>query len=928
MDISFIQNIPYQVYHIGLKFTDNAKFTYFHGPKLSGILSSVLEIHPLGNIVVDAVESGHINYGKGDSYNFTITHFGNKDEFKQILEEKLVERFSFNNIENIPGFWFKVDVFKDVTEVYKEFYGTTSEFNLINLITPLRMSRSNPTRGKTFFDLDTFEVDRFFKLLYSRIYNIAKDTGIKIPAFKMPELPAANLKEKRLIWVDTIFNKIFAGIIGKVKFDCDLSNEWKEVLRFGLLTHAGNNTSLGFGKYALGKYYYESQPVKPARSFVDKMIEPENILQAFKAIKENKGQSGADGIEIDTYETSLLENLGIINREVLEGEYNPSALRGVLLPKSANKLRALAIPTVKDRVLQRGCTQVLNDTVEALFEDNSYAYRKGLSRRGAATTITKAYAEGYRFVLEADINAFFDNVNWEILYEKIDIIFRNDPVTGIIKKWITSDVVYNNQFIKREIGLPQGAAISPLLANLFLDELDDSLGNEFKLVRYADDFVVLCKSKDEVEKARKRVEEILDNLKLELKEEKTGIRDFEGGFKYLGYLFVRSLVTEQEKPENPFIDKPITNLENYKIPLNSWVEDVKVKKLSTIDLTNNKARITPLFSNEELKKYPVYLTSHEPSVFTSGDSLIIKYENADAETKKIPLKEINFVVVIGISKITLQSVLRLKEEGIPVYLCRKNGSLKQVFESNRNNYLIWLKQAELQNKESFVLNFTREIVSAKIHNSRVLALRYEWDESVVEEFKKLETSCKIYNSIDSIRGVEGRAAALFFENYAREIPVEWEFNGRKKNPPPDPVNAILSFGYSLLYNNISTALIMAGLNPAISWFHVQGNYNALASDIQEEFRHIIERLVIYLIKRKIITKKSFTYNKNSKYPYLLKNDARNEFIRQVENRLLTEFSDQGSKNILNYRTYFYNKAKQIAFICNNNEDGYESFRIK
>ncbi|MBU1100079.1 MAG: CRISPR-associated endonuclease Cas1 [Bacteroidetes bacterium] len=928
MDISFIKNIDYQIYHVRLKFTDHARFTYFHGAKLNGILSSTLEKHPIGNVVINAVESGRIHYSTGEYYNFVVTHFGDEDEFKPLFEEKFINKFSDDILEDIPGFWFRVVEYKDVTEAYKSLYATTEDYNNISFITPLRMSRSNPTKGKSLFDMEVFELDRFFRLLYSRVYDLAKSLGINVGVFQAPELPDVKLTSKRVIWVDTIFNKIFGGIIGNLQYEGELSDEWKELLRFGLLTHAGNNTALGFGKYTLGKYFYESQPVMPNRTFLEDAIEPNNLLTAFKEIRQNRGQAGTDGINLDIYEKSLLENLGILNKEIDSSEYKPSLLKGIILPKGEGKIRALAIPTVKERILQRGAVQVLNDTVEALFEDNSYAYRKGYSRRGAATAISKAYAEGYHYVLEADINSFFDNVDWAILFEKLDIIFRYDPIVMLLKKWVMADVEYDGRIIQRKRGLPQGAVISPMLANLFLDELDDTLGNDFKLIRYADDFVVLCKSEKEALKAKDKAEQVLHSLNLEFKDEKTGIRDFDSGFKYLGYLFVRSLVMQ---PDNKNQTKPLRTVlpeEDFEVPLNSWITDALVKKIPASEGSKKEPIITPLFTDEENKKYPVYLTSHEPAIFTSQDRLAVKYPEDADRSISYPLKEISFVVVIGVSKISLQSVLRLKEEGIPVYLCHRNGSIRESFEAGRSDYLLWFNQAELQKNEAFIIEFTREIVSAKIHNQRVLALRYEWEADVIEEFKLLERHCKIYNSIDSIRGVEGRAAALFFEHYSNEIPLEWGFTGRKKNPPPDPINAMLSYGYSILYYNISTALIMSGLNPSIGWFHVPGNYNALASDIQEEFRHIIERLVIYLIKRKIITRESFSYNKEAKYPYLLKSDARKEFIKQVEQRLLTDFKLKDKDGLQNYRTYFYRKARSIATMCRNKETQYESFRIR
>jgi CRISPR-associated protein Cas1 len=132
--------------------------------------------------------------------------------------------------------------------------------------------------------------------------------------------------------------------------------------------------------------------------------------------------------------------------------------------------------------------------IDTLLEEASYAYRRGFSRQGAARAIERAYAEGYRYVLDADVRAFFDRVVWSILFAKLDALYPHEPLVELLRLWVTAPVLFSGRRIDRDRGLPQGSPVSPLLANLYLDTFDEELLDQgFRLVRFADDFVVLAK---------------------------------------------------------------------------------------------------------------------------------------------------------------------------------------------------------------------------------------------------------------------------------------------------------------------------------------------------------------------------------------------------------------------------------------------------
>jgi group II intron reverse transcriptase/maturase len=235
--------------------------------------------------------------------------------------------------------------------------------------------------------------------------------------------------------------------------------------------------------------------------------------------------SGVDGVSPARFRDERETRIPALAGAVRRGEATASPLLGLPVRREdRRKVRPLAIPTVGDRVLQRAAAELLAGAVDTLFEDCSFAYRKGYSRAGAARAIQKAYRDGFRIVLDADISAFFEEVRWDRLFGLLEALFPGEPLLDLVREWVTAPVHFEGLRLRRNRGLPQGAPVSPLLANLYLDELDDEvLGEDFRLVRYADDFVVLCRDVESAERARDTVEESLAELGLELNEDETAV---------------------------------------------------------------------------------------------------------------------------------------------------------------------------------------------------------------------------------------------------------------------------------------------------------------------------------------------------------------------------------------------------------------------
>lgn len=285
-----------------------------------------------------------------------------------------------------------------------------------------------------------------------------------------------------------------------------------------------------------------------------------SLSSAFQRVKANHGCAGVDGVTISAFEARLKQNLQTLEYELSSGAYFPLPLLRILVDKGKGdgEARALCIPSVRDRVAQTAVLNLIEPVLEKEFEDCSFAYRKGRSVRQAVYRIKDCYDKGYRWVVDADIDAFFDNVDQDLLFEKAGRHITNPELLNLIRQWIQAEVWDGYSLKRLEKGIPQGSPISPILANLFLDELDEGmLKADLRFIRYADDFIVLCKRPEEARKALELSKEMLARLDLELDEE--DIVSFDRGFKYLGVLFLRSLIMvpfERPKKKGGVIEYP------------------------------------------------------------------------------------------------------------------------------------------------------------------------------------------------------------------------------------------------------------------------------------------------------------------------------------------------------------------------------------
>lgn len=314
---------------------------------------------------------------------------------------------------------------------------------------------------------------------------------------------------------------------------------------------------------------------------LEQILSPSNLNAAFKQVRRNKGAGGVDKIEVESLKDYLVVNKEMLIKTILMGKYRPNPVRRVFIPKENGKQRQLGIPTVVDRVIQQSIAQKLTSIYEPQFSAQSYGFRPKRNAHMALRRCQDYITEGYIYAVDMDLERFFDTVNHSKLIEVLSRSIKDGRVVSLIHKYLNAGVMQECHYEETNEGVPQGGPLSPLLANILLNELDRELEKRgHKFVRYADDMVILCKSRRSAERTMESIVSYIEKkLFLKVNRDKSQVANVKK-IKFLGYTFYRYKGEGRLRIHPKSVTKMKTRIKQLTSRSNGWGNDRRKEALS------------------------------------------------------------------------------------------------------------------------------------------------------------------------------------------------------------------------------------------------------------------------------------------------------------------------------------------------------------
>ena len=317
-------------------------------------------------------------------------------------------------------------------------------------------------------------------------------------------------------------------------------------------------------------------------NLMEQILHKDNLNKAYKKVKSNKGAGGVDGMSVDELLGFLRENQKQLIQKIKDGKYKPNPVRRVEIPKETKgEFRKLGVPTVVDRVFQQAITQVLSPIYEKQFSENSFGFRPNRSAHDALKQCQRNVNDGYVYVVDMDLEKFFDTVSQSKLIEVLSRTIKDGRVISLIHKYLNAGVISKGMFEKTEVGMPQGGPLSPLLSNIMLNELDKELTRRgHRFVRYADDCMIFGKSRKSAERTLNNIMPYIEGkLFLKVNRTKSCVAHI-SKVKYLGYSFYRYKGKSRFRVHPKSVTKMKNKIRELTDRSNGWGNEYRALKLT------------------------------------------------------------------------------------------------------------------------------------------------------------------------------------------------------------------------------------------------------------------------------------------------------------------------------------------------------------
>ncbi len=633
------------------------------------------------------------------------------------------------------------------------------------------------------------------------------------------------------------------------------------------------------------------------------------LMAAWSRVLANGGAAGGDNVTLTRFLADAHARVTRLSHALRTGTYVPGPLRRVDIPKKSGGKRPLAIPCVIDRVAQTAVAQALAPHLDREFEEASYGYRLGRGVADAVRRVAELRAKGHVFVVDADIKNYFESVPHEKLLERLGQSMSDGPLTRLVSLWLEHAAPGGR-------GLAQGSPLSPLLANLYLDRLDESFARRgAHIVRFADDFVILTESRHGADGALARAETLLGEHGLALNREKTRVTSFDQGFRFLGHLFVRSMVMAAEA------DDEISEVERAMRAVaqaDTRAESESAQETAEID---HKRR-----SGYDPGQRVLHVVSADRRLTLRNQAFAVEVgSNRPGET---PIwREILAIPHADVDRIELGPHAEVEPEALRHAIATDTMIAFVTGHGETNGWLApalapraarQLMQARHVADQALRLALARAYVEGRVRNQRALLRRLNrerQDAMILRALTDLNGVIRRIPHVDSLAallGHEGQATALYWPALGRTLQHGFQLKTREREEVRDPVNILLNITASLLARDVGVAVARAALHPGFGCLHATEDYrDSAVLDLMEEFRApLAESVVVQAINSRAVGHDAFEPRPDG--GVRLKSGAYGAMVRVYERAVAREVASRRDGRRRSWRGIMLDQALALA----------------